>query len=69
MRPLDEDFEHSKTLNVCFVVVAMVSKLFTRDGDERGLLQGSLRIGGGRRGVKWNDKGQGRGDGRKGKDI
>jgi hypothetical protein len=52
MRPLDEDFEHSKTLNVCFVVVAMVSKLFTHDGDERGLLQGSSRIGGGRRGVK-----------------
>jgi hypothetical protein len=50
--PLDEDFGRSKTLNVRFVVVAMVSKLSTRDGNKRGLLQGSLNIGGGRRGVK-----------------
>ncbi len=71
MPPLDEDFKRSKTLNVRFVVVAMLSRSSTCDGDKRGLLQGSSNIGGGRRrGVKQDDRGRdrGRGDGRKGKD-
>jgi hypothetical protein len=46
----------------------MVSKLSTRDEDEKGLLQGSFNTKGDRRGVQRNDKGQGIGDGQKGKD-